>query len=369
MEIADSMKSLTENILTSYNVRVKTLGDLVSDTRKTLSDFAEERKNMAQGQNKHLSEFANALSKSVDNALKSFHKDRRTMGQEQAKYLEGFADDLKKSTLNMLNRYSKDHRHMSHDQAKNLAEFAADLTANVRAMLKGFYKDHQQMSDEQAKSLADFVSNLTRDVSAMTNGFKKTRSEMSVELKAKLALDLKNIRTYTKDKLKEFEKSHGRMSDTLQKSLSKYVNDLVRDVSRLLHGYRNDMKKAGRSWDRMSSTLSELRTGTEIPSAEAEERVSSVQEAIEEGFEQTEIISDIDVEMRVLDYINKHPEGVKVGSMESPLGVPRMRLGLKAKKLLEEGRVRKEANIYYPLEVFRGTTLTGPGGGFSTETH
>lgn len=35
--------------------------------------------------------------------------------------------------------------------------------------------------------------------------------------------------------------------------------------------------------------------------------------------------------------------------MGEPLRVPRLRLGLIAKRLLEEGRVRKEENLYFLL--------------------
>jgi len=320
MEMASSMKDLTDNIFTSYNVRVKALGDLVSDTRKTLSDFAEKRKSMGREQNGYLSDFTNGLSAGVGDMLKGFCKNRKTMGDEQAKHLEDFANGLMKKTSDMLNRFSKDHR---------------------------------RISDEQAKNLADFVNNLTRDVSAMMNGFRKTRGEMSAELKNKLADDLKNIRTYTGNTLKEFEKSHSQMSDSLKKSLARYANDLAKGVSRLLHGYKADMKEAGKSWGKMSSTLSGLRKVGMITSTEARERVSTVQEAVEKGPRQKKTISDTEVEIRVLNYINKHPEGAKVGNMEISLGVPRLKLGVKAKKLLEEGRVRKEANVYYPLKTFR----------------
>jgi hypothetical protein len=42
-----------------------------------------------------------------------------------------------------------------------------------------------------------------------------------------------------------------------------------------------------------------------------------------------------------LKFIEKHPEGVKVSDMEEPLGVARIRLGVIAKRLLDEGKVRK----------------------------
>jgi ElaB/YqjD/DUF883 family membrane-anchored ribosome-binding protein len=259
---------------------------------------------------------------------------------------------------------------MSNEQAKNLGDFATSLTKNVRAILKGFYKDHRQMSDEQAKNLGDFVNNLTRDTNTMMNGFKKTHGEMSAELKGKLAASLTSIRTYTRDKLKEFEKSHGRMSDSLKKSLTRYVNDLAKDVSRLLHGYDTDMKKAGKSWNRMSSALSGSRMKTTVPSVEVKEKISTVQEAIDrERPEQKQTTREAEVEGRVLEYINKHPEGVKVGNMEMVFGLPRTKLGMEAKKLLEEGRIRKEANLYYPMEAFKGPAFRVHGSGFSRKTH
>jgi len=55
------------------------------------------------------------------------------------------------------------------------------------------------------------------------------------------------------------------------------------------------------------------------------------------------------VEDKVLQFINRHPEGVRASDMEGPLGLPRTKLGKIAKRLLEESKVRKEENLYYPL--------------------
>ena len=35
--------------------------------------------------------------------------------------------------------------------------------------------------------------------------------------------------------------------------------------------------------------------------------------------------------------------------MEPVLGVPKLRLGILAKKLLDEGKIRKEGSLYYPV--------------------
>jgi gas vesicle protein len=281
MGIADSMKEITEDIITSYDVRVKAVGDLSADTHKT---------------------------------LKGFSSDRKKMGKEQA---------------------------------KTLSNFVNDLTRNVGDMLKGFQKNHKQMSNDQAKSLADFVENLANDVGSMLNGFQKDRGKMSKELKNKLAKEVKEIETYVKKRLKEFNEAHTEMSDALKMSLAKYVSDIASGVKKLLGEYSSDMKKAANAWQGMSKTIARARKGrAEVPKVEAKVKVRPVKEAVEEV---EEVPPEIDIEEKVLEFINRHPEGVKVSDMEEPIGVARTRLGVIAKRLLDEGRVRKEENLYFPL--------------------
>ena len=56
------------------------------------------------------------------------------------------------------------------------------------------------------------------------------------------------------------------------------------------------------------------------------------------------------LEDKVLNFINKHPiKGVKISEMEGPLGETRMKLGFIAKVLLDEGKVKKIENFYFPL--------------------
>lgn len=275
MGIADSMKKITEDIIASYDVRVKTVGDLVADTQKT---------------------------------IKGFESDRKKMGEEQA---------------------------------KNLGDYVNSLSKSVEDMLKEFQKEHKKMSDDQAKSLADFVKNLTKDVVSMLKGFQKEHSEMSKELKDKLTKEVKDIETYVKNKLKEFSEAHANMSEKLKKDLDKYVAGIVSETKKLLGEYSSDMNKARETWKSMAATLAKKRGIKPKAKVEAKVEVRPVKEAVEEV--------EVGLEEKVLEFINRHPEGVKVGDMENHLGVVRTRLGVIAKKLLDEGRVRKEENLYFPL--------------------
>lgn len=52
----------------------------------------------------------------------------------------------------------------------------------------------------------------------------------------------------------------------------------------------------------------------------------------------------------VQSFINSQPNGVKIAEMEESLRQSRLRLGYVARKLLNEGKVIKVENKYYPVE-------------------
>lgn len=52
----------------------------------------------------------------------------------------------------------------------------------------------------------------------------------------------------------------------------------------------------------------------------------------------------------VQQYINSQPNGVKISEMEETLRQSRLRLGYVTRKLLNEGKVIKVENKYYPAE-------------------
>ncbi len=57
------------------------------------------------------------------------------------------------------------------------------------------------------------------------------------------------------------------------------------------------------------------------------------------------------LEERVLDFINNHPDGVKVIEMEKPFGETRMKLGFVVKNLLEKGMIKKVETAYFPKVI------------------
>lgn len=278
MEMADGMKSITDNIAASSEERSKAMRNLMSDTRETLKRAARERKGMSK------------------------------------------------------------------EQAKGLSDYARNLAHDVEDMLKGFRMNRKKMSKGQAQDLSNFAKKLSADTDSMLSRFKKEEGRMSEELRERLGSEVKAVKTYVRKRLKEFDRAHSEMSNTVEKSLTQYANDLVGGVGKLLSGHSSEMKKARGAWLNMSRELN----GTRAAAASASRNTGGKRAAaaIKEA-KKTE--SPIDVGKKILRFIKSHPEGVKVSDMEAPLGVVRTKLGVLAKGLLEEGKVRKEENLYFPL--------------------
>ena len=57
----------------------------------------------------------------------------------------------------------------------------------------------------------------------------------------------------------------------------------------------------------------------------------------------------MNLKAKVLEFINQHEQGVKISDMEAPLGEIRMKLGFVTKSLLDEGKIQKINDCYFPL--------------------
>jgi len=249
MAIGIDMKNLSEDIIASYDLRVKAIGELVSDVRKTLNSFAADRERMSIEQAKDLSDFVKGLSTSVEQMLEEFKKDRKQM-----------ADNIKNS-----------------------------------------------LQQGETDRLKDFES-----------------------IMAEIRKVIKDSETDIKNKLKEFSAG-------------------VRETENLLKDYREEREKMATNWQTLTAKMSKKR-GIK-PRVEAEVKVRTVEEAVEEEKPPVEeaVEEEKPLEEKIVEFIERHPEGVRVGDMEEPVGIPRTRLGVIAKRLLEEGKIRKEENLYFPL--------------------
>ncbi|MBU4313880.1 MAG: hypothetical protein KJ821_03695, partial [Actinobacteria bacterium] len=112
------------------------------------------------------------------------------------------------------------------------------------------------------------------------------------------------------------------------------------EVAKLIDGFKKEREETAAAWEDLLATMASAKGERPSPAAKVVEEVEVEEEAE---------IEEVSLEDKVLEFINRNPEGVRVGDMEGPLGVTRMRLGQVTKKLLNEGKVRREEGIYFPL--------------------
>jgi len=62
------------------------------------------------------------------------------------------------------------------------------------------------------------------------------------------------------------------------------------------------------------------------------------------------------LEAKVVDFINHHKDGIQISEMELPLCETRMKLGFVIKSLLEEGKIIKIENNYFPKPDLNDTS-------------
>lgn len=245
------------------------------------------------------------------------------------------------------------------------------LAKDTHKMLKGFQKEHKAMADKLKENAVELRKNIEKGEADRLKTFN--------DMMGNIHQDINQIETYVANKLKEFSDAHAGMSEELKKMLANYVADMVKatkklmgdiqkrqkertaevadlnvEAADLLETFKTEREKMAANWQALTATMAKKR-GIK-PKVETEVKVrpvEPVEETIEEAVEEVEVeeappeISSL--EDRVLEFIERHTEGIRVGDMEEPLGVPRMRLGVIAKTLLKEGKVRKEEKMYFPL--------------------
>ena len=311
MGLAPEMRNLSEDILASFKQRIKENEELVNDVQKTLDGFRKDHQEMAAALRSGLDKDEKNRLKEADILMKEMIKDRKNMAAALRSGLDN-------------------------DEKNRMKEFVALMKSINEEVLRIFSYTHDMLAK-----------------------FDKEHMEMSVELRK--GLDKGEV-----ERLKEF--------NVVMKGICNDVKNLKKAVAGLLGDYAQDRGEASAAWKKMSDILAQLRkTGVvtppkevvrkaekkevkmEIPvKAEKETPVEEVKEIPVKAVKETPVKAEpkpvvlMTLEEKILDFINNHPEGVRISEMEEPLGKTRMKLGFIAKNLLNEGKVLKIETIYYP---------------------
>ncbi len=410
MGLSSEMKNLSEEILASFKQRIKENEDLVNDVQQTLDGFRKDHQEMASVLNANAKALRNDLANGEKERLNTFNglmaSIHVTIGSIQHEVMA-----IQASTLNMINEFNVERGVMAGDLDKFFAQGKADRVQNEKTRMEDFDSLMKSINDD-IKSINEEVLAIFKETNEMLDKFEKEHLQMSTELRADLSQNLAERVEYTRAMLNGFQKrladiskENQKMAQKLRKDLdngenvrlSDY-NGLMKDIHTAINGIRTDVmgikkttsgligyyaKDRGEGvaeWAKMQDAIAKLRetgivapakaevkkkikTETPVEAAKEAPEVIIVETPVEVAAEApVEVVAEIPVvvepepvvpmtlEQKVLDYINTHPNGVKVSEMEGPLGETRMKIGFIGKSLLDEGKVQKLENVYFPLK-------------------
>ena len=167
MGIASDIKTLGEDIVASYDGRIKAIGTLVKDTHQMLKGFDAEHKEMAEKQAEALANFVNGLTKDVGAMMKAIAKAHKEM-----------ADNLKESLEKGETDRLKDFKAMMGDINKGIK----DIENYVAKKLKEFSDAHTDMSEELRKELAKYVVDMVKTTKKLMGDIQKRQEERNGEV-------------------------------------------------------------------------------------------------------------------------------------------------------------------------------------------
>jgi len=381
MGLASEMKSLSDEMLNSFKNRVKDNEELIVNVEKKLQSFQNEQKQTA----KQIHANAVELQKNLDLGEKDrIGKYNHLMSaiQKDIKSIEKDVKSSKSSTNVLIKDFSKARKIMSSDLDKFFAEenksrneneqlrmadyelFIGKISAEVSSifnytneMLERYATEHQDMSNELREELSKNRNERFEYTHELLKSIQERMAEISndnANAARKLRKDLNHSEA---ERLKEYNDLFNR--------ISKEVTDLRNATSSLLDNYSKDRSQGAEHWKQMQNKIAAIRSGEQVQSLKKVEKselkadvavptvkVMPVAEVKPQPVpaEPIKANEEVNLEDKILQYINNHSQGVKVSDMEEPLHETRMKIGFAAKCLLDAGKVSKVENLYYPIK-------------------
>jgi len=334
--IGSIQKEVVEIQASTFNMIKEFNSDRVHMAGELNKFFAQERADRMQNEKTRIEEF-NALMKNIN---------------DEIEFIDGEVLAIFKNTSDMLLRFEKEHLDMS---AELKAELTINLTERVeytRELLNGFQKKLSEINKENREMGRLLRKNLNNGEKERLNDYKELMSDITLSING-IRQEVKEIRDSTNKLIHDFSQDRGMGSAEWIK-----MQDAIAQLKRTSH-IKQTMGIAGKG-EKKKEVKTEIHLETEKKAAILEEQPVSIfpTETTPESahdipidvHQQIKSKNDLPLtlEEKVLAYINNHPMGVKVSEMEEPLGETRMKLGFTAKALLDEGKVQKMDNIYFP---------------------
>ncbi|MBI4639616.1 MAG: hypothetical protein HY731_02915 [Candidatus Tectomicrobia bacterium] len=305
---AEAMENITQHIHAASEARSARLGELRAETKGFLGEFRSTHRQMAT----ELKRVAEELKEKLDSEKKARVKATQGFMRHTQDFIRSVGvrvSEMRSDTHNLLQRFGLEHR---------------DMERTLRSTLASQVKARIEETRQEAKECQTTMK----------------------ELRAKLRVDGQNL----------LENLH-RADDVRKQVLQQIRGELAADLREAGRIWREEVKKKGAP----SIENVEVETGEAIEET-AEERAPVEERAHEVPLEET--VGGMTVEQaeaarvspeadRVLAVIQTHPDGIRLVEIGNELGTDWRGLIGVVKTLMDEDKVEKIDNVYYPAQRSR----------------
>jgi uncharacterized phage infection (PIP) family protein YhgE len=201
MGIASDVKKLSEDVISSYDLRVKAIGELVSDTHNTLKGYQDDRKKMTSDLRKNLEEAKTERLKAEADRLKTF----RSIMEDTKKFLDDvkkFVSDMSEETENLMNQIRAEHKNRN----KEVLELLEKSEKERKIMSDELIGEIQARQDERNKEVLDLLHEFKTEREKMAANWQALNAEMAKRRGIKPKLEAEARVMSVKEAIEEVEK-------------------------------------------------------------------------------------------------------------------------------------------------------------------
>jgi uncharacterized protein YoxC len=369
--------ALRKGLANGEKERLNTYNELMDGIHGTIASIQKGVMTIQTSTSDLINEFTASRAQMAVDLGKFFAQNRDGLEQNEKIRMQDEKTRMKEFDA-MMNNINND--------LKSINNEVLGIFKSTNDMLEKFEKEHQEMSAELRAELSKNLSERVTYTKSLLLEFQKRLSEIGNEnqelakkMRKELANSQKQIAKGEVERLNEYKAVMNGIHAAI-KGIRKDVNDIQKSTSAMIGDYSQDRSQAAAAWNKMQETIAQLKEkGFVVPpkvvvkkeakkeapvkkdketpvEAKPDEKVietpvaETAQKDREAPVKAPEQVVPMTLEEKILDYINKHPGGVRISEMEEPLGEARMKLGFIAKNLLDSGKVQKIDTVYFPLK-------------------
>ena len=247
------------------------------------------------------------------------------------------ANELKKEADGMVGSFKATRDEVGVQLRQDLARDRAKMRAEVRTMLSGFQSSRKKMGTQLRKELAhghdaraSEVEGLKKEADGIVGSFKASQDELGAQLRHDLAHDKAKMGTDVRAMSSGFQSSHKKMSSALKKGLAQGAAARKSETHVMLNGSRKGTQL------RKANTTVKAKSKAVKANGKNGKKAAPVKD------------EPYDMETRLLAAIRKQPGGVTMTEVSKSLDIATIVFRHVSRRLLDEGKIRMEHNIYFP---------------------